>query len=64
MEYNVKPRNTIMALIAKNDPGRYYTRSVEDENQKIKTNRSRRLSQERSEIEESAEEYYSSEEYS
>lgn len=46
----MKPRNTIMALIAKNDPTRYHSRAVEDEQQKLQKNRSRRKSEERKEI--------------
>jgi hypothetical protein len=46
----MKPRNTIMALIAKNDPGRYHIRSVDTENQKMQNNRSRRKAKERKEM--------------
>ncbi len=46
----MKPRNTIMALVAKNDPTRYHTRSVEAEYVKIQRNRARRRSKERKEI--------------
>ena len=46
----MKPRNTIMALVAKNDPGRYHIRSVDTENQKLQNNRSRRKAKERKEM--------------
>jgi hypothetical protein len=46
----MKPRNTIMALVAKNDPTRYHTRSVEAEHVKLQKNRSRRRAKERREI--------------
>jgi hypothetical protein len=46
----MKPRNTIMALIAKNDPARYHTRSVEAEQDKLQKNRARRREKERREI--------------
>ena len=46
----MKPRNTIMALIAKNDPARYHTRSVEAEQDKLQKNRARRREKERKEI--------------
>jgi hypothetical protein len=49
-EEKMKPRNTIMALVAKNDPTRYHTRSVEAECVKIQRNRARRRSKERKEI--------------
>lgn len=45
----MKPRNTIMALIAKNDPARYHTRSVEAEQDKLQKNRARRREKERRE---------------
>jgi hypothetical protein len=45
-----KHRNYVMALIAKNDPTRYHTRSVEAENKKIQCNRARRRAAERKEI--------------
>ena len=46
----MKPRNTIMALVAKNDPTRYHTRSVEAEHIKLQRNRARRRAKERREI--------------
>ena len=46
----MKPRNYIMALVAKNDPTRYHTRSVEAEHIKVQRNRARRCIQERREI--------------
>lgn len=45
-----KPRNYVMALIAKNDPTRYHTRSVEAEHIKLQRNRARRRAAERKEI--------------
>lgn len=45
-----KPRNYVMALIAKNDPTRYHTRSVEAEHIKLQRNRARRRAKERKEI--------------
>ena len=46
----MKPRNTIMALVSKNDPTRYHTRSVEAEHIKLQRNRARRRAKERREI--------------
>ena len=46
----MKPRNYVMALIAKNDPTRYHTRSVEAEHVKLQRNRARRRAKERKEI--------------
>ena len=46
----MKPRNYVMALIAKNDPTRYHTRSVEAEHRKLQHNRARRRAKERREI--------------
>ena len=46
----MKPRNYIMALVAKNDPTRYHTRSVEAEHIKLQRNRARRRAKERREI--------------
>lgn len=43
-------RNYVMALIAKNDPTRYHTRSVEAEHRKLQHNRARRRAKERKEI--------------
>ena len=43
-------RNYVMALIAKNDPTRYHTRSVEAEHRKLQHNRARRRAKERREI--------------
>jgi len=39
-----------MALVAKNDPTRYHTRSVEAEHIKLQRNRARRRAKERREI--------------
>lgn len=46
----MKPRNYILANVAKNDPTRYHTRSVESEHEKLSKNRARRKSQDRKEI--------------
>lgn len=46
----MKPRNYIMANVAKNDPTRYHTRSVDAEHTKLQKNRARRRAQERKEI--------------
>lgn len=46
----MKPRNYIMANVAKQDPTRFHTRLVEGENHKIKNNRSRRRAKERKEL--------------
>jgi hypothetical protein len=46
----MKPRNYIMANVAKHDPARYHIRTVEDEHNKLQRNRARRKSKERKEI--------------
>lgn len=46
----MKPRNYIMANVAKNDPTRYHTRSVDPEHIKLQKNRARRRAAERKEI--------------
>lgn len=46
----MKPRNYIMANVAKNDPTRYHTRLVDPEHIKLQKNRARRRAAERKEI--------------
>lgn len=46
----MKPRNYIMANVAKQDPTRFHTRLVEDEHKKLQHNRARRKNRERQEI--------------